>query len=250
MSIDRPTALITGASGAIGIAIARRLLRDGWDVALASRDLEELHRVQSELEGSTEGVVSVHRLDLRDHSQGERVVAEVAAAHGRLDGLVNNAGIMIRKTALETTLEEWRSVLDVNLTGALTMAKACFPLLAASGHGAIVSTSSSHSILAARGSVAYSTSKAGLNHLTRLLALEWAAENIRVNAVGPTVVPSRMTEDVLGDPAYVARKFAAIPLGRAIEPAHVAAAVAFFLSKDSGSTTGQTLIIDGGESLA
>ena len=113
-----------------------------------------------------------------------------------------------------------------------------------------MSVSSTHAFLAAKNSIAYSTSKAGISHLTRLLALEWAGVGIRVNAVAPTVVPSPMTADVLADPAYIERKMAAIPLGRPIPAEHVAAAIAYLASDDAASTTGQVLVLDGGESLA
>ncbi|GAA2635368.1 SDR family NAD(P)-dependent oxidoreductase [Paractinoplanes durhamensis] len=232
------TALITGAAGAIGQAIAAALGATGMRLALADTDVAALAPPANER-------TTIHRLDVTD----EASCAAVVAAVDGLSLLVNAAGIMVRRTALETDVATFQHVLDVNLTGAYRMAKAAHPALAANG-GAIVSISSTHAFLAAKNSLAYGVSKAGLSHLTRLLALEWAADGIRVNAVAPTVVPSAMTADVLADPGYVDRKMAAIPLGAPIAAAHVAAAVAYLASPAAASTTGQILVLDGGESLA
>jgi NAD(P)-dependent dehydrogenase (short-subunit alcohol dehydrogenase family) len=240
LRLDGRVALVTGARGGIGIAITQRLLALGATVARA--DL----RAPAD-DGLAEA--SDHLLDVRDDASCAAAVAATLAAHGRLDLLVNTAGVMVRRDARTTDLDTWNAVLDVNLTGAFRMARAAREALVASGRGAIVSISSTHAFLAARNSIAYSTSKAGLSHLTRLLALEWAPD-VRVNAVAPTVVPSAMTQDVLADPAYVERKFAAIPLGRAIPAAHVAAAVAFLAADAAASITGQVVVVDGGESLA
>lgn len=250
MSERRPAALVTGGTGTIGVAIAERLVRDGWSVTLTARRTDELAEVHRALEPSIGRHVSVRGHDVSDADECRAVVAEVAREHGGLDGLVNNAGTMLRRSALETSLEEWNHVLAVNLTGMFTMCTEAHPWLAASERGAVVSTSSTHGLLAARGNIAYSTSKAAMIHLTRLLALEWAADGIRVNAVAPTVVPSRQNFELLADPAYVERKLGAIPLGKPVAAEHVAAATAYLLSPDAGSTTGQTLVLDGGESLA
>ncbi|MBL7253308.1 SDR family NAD(P)-dependent oxidoreductase [Paractinoplanes lichenicola] len=223
------TALITGAAGAIGQAIAAALEAAGRHVIRA-----DSHEAPG-----------VRHLDVTD----DESCAELVASIDDLSLLVNAAGVMVRRTALDTDVATFQRVLDVNLTGAFRMARAAHPALAKNG-GSIVSISSTHAFLAAKGSFAYGVSKAGVSHLTRLLALEWAADNIRVNAVAPTVVPSAMTAGVLADPAYVSRKLAAIPLGAPIAPEHVAAAVAYLASPAAASTTGQILVLDGGESLA
>jgi NAD(P)-dependent dehydrogenase (short-subunit alcohol dehydrogenase family) len=248
--LDGLTALVTGAAGGMGTAITARLLADGARVAIADLDRDAAQASSYRFESQHPGVVSAHRIDVRSDDSASAVVADVVARFGGLDLLVNNAGIMARRTALDTDTELFQSILDVNLTGAYRLARAAHNALAASSRGGIVSVSSTHAFLAAKKSIAYSTSKAALSHLTRLLALEWAEDGIRVNAVAPTVVPSAMTADVLADPEYVARKFAAIPLGRAIPAEHVAAAVSYLASADAASTTGQILVIDGGESLA
>jgi NAD(P)-dependent dehydrogenase (short-subunit alcohol dehydrogenase family) len=236
------TALITGAAGAIGQAIATALGDAGMRLALADLDPDA---AIAGLPAHLRGRAAAHRLDVTDDTS----CAAVTAAVDDLSLLVNAAGVMVRRTALQTGVATFQHVLDVNLTGAYRMARAAHPALA-TNRGSIVSISSTHAFLAARGSFAYGVSKAGVSHLTRLLALEWAADGIRVNAVAPTVVPSAMTADVLADPAYVDRKMAAIPLGAPVAPAHVAAAVAYLASPAAASTTGQILVLDGGESLA
>jgi NAD(P)-dependent dehydrogenase (short-subunit alcohol dehydrogenase family) len=239
--------LVTGAAGGMGRAIARRLASQGHALALADLTADGLAEAALAL---PDGRVTTHVLDVTDDAACSAVIADVVAQHGGLDGLVNNAGIMVRRDALHTDTATWQHVLDVNLTGAFRMARAAHDALAAAPAGAIVSISSSHAVMAAKNSIAYSVSKAGISHLTRLLALEWADDGIRVNAVAPTVVATPMTVDVLADPAYVARKMAAIPLHRAVEADHVAGAVAYLLGPDAASTTGQILLLDGGESLA
>lgn len=249
-SLEGTVAIVTGAAGAMGTAIAARLLERGALVALADLDGAAVRGAVAALSPSRRGRAQGFEVDVRSDASCAQLVSDVLDAFGHLDLLVNNAGIMARNNALSTDTELFQKVLDVNLTGAFRMARAAFEPLKASPTSSVISVSSTHAFLAAKNSIAYSTSKAALSHLTRLLALEWAEFGIRVNAVAPTVVPSAMTDDVLADPAYVARKMAAIPLGRPIPAAHVAAAISYLASADAGSTTGQILVLDGGESLA
>jgi NAD(P)-dependent dehydrogenase (short-subunit alcohol dehydrogenase family) len=241
LRLDGRVALVTGAGGAIGQAITTRLLGLGATVARADVDPATLPATPSDR-------TSEHALDVRDEAACRRAVAETVSAHGRLDLLVNNAGIMIRADAQATDAPTWDAVMDVNLSGAFRMARAARGALAATGNGSIVSLSSTHAFLAAREALAYSTSKAGLSHLTRMLAFEWAPE-VRVNAVAPGIVASAMSADVMADPEFMRAKLAAIPLGRAVLAEHVAATIAFLASDAAGSITGQVLPIDGGELL-
>lgn len=235
----RLRALVTGAGGGVGGEIVARLAADGARVVAA-----DLHG------GAVPHAVASLRLDVTDDAACTTAVADAVDALGGLDLLVNAAGIMVRQDALTTDVDTWQRVIDTNLTGAFRMSRAAFAPLSESPVASIVSISSTHAFLAAKNSIAYSVSKAGLSHLTRLLALEWAEHRIRVNAVAPTVVPSPMTADVLADPAYLARKFTAIPLGEPIPAAAVAGAVAYLASGDAAQITGHVLVLDGGESLA
>lgn len=235
-------ALVTGGARGIGAVIAETLAARGAVVALA------------DVLPETEWTVSLgsphtrHRLDVRSTASCQAVVEEVLAAHGRLDHLVNGAGIVRRAPAVEMTDEDFTTVLDVNLTGTFRMCRAAYAPLAAS-RGSIVNIGSTNGHIAVPNSVGYCVSKAGVMHLARVLALEWAAVGIRVNAVGPTIVPTDMTADVRQDPQYMADKLASIPLGRMAEATDVAEAVAYLLSPAAGMITGQTIFVDGGVTI-
>jgi NAD(P)-dependent dehydrogenase (short-subunit alcohol dehydrogenase family) len=167
---------------------------------------------------------------------------------GRLDLLVNNAGINARGKTEEMPEEAWHEVVEVNLNGTFRMCQAAHPALARDG-GAIVNLASTGGLVAIAGSAMYGVTKAAIIHLTKVLSLEWAGAGIRVNAVAPTIVPSPMTADVLGNEAYMAAKLATIPLGRVVEPQEVADAVRWLASPGSAMVTGQTIAVDGGVSV-
>ncbi|HEY8473208.1 MAG TPA: SDR family NAD(P)-dependent oxidoreductase [Natronosporangium sp.] len=239
-------ALVTGAARGIGAEIAGRLAADGFAVALADLDPPE-HRT-AELTAKHDVAARAYRLDVRDLAACRSVVAAVTADLGGLDLLVNNAGINARGDTVAMPEETWLSVLDTNLNGTYRMSVAAHAALKRS-RGAVVNLASTAGQIAVKGSAAYAVSKAGIIHLTRILALEWAADQIRVNAVGPTIVPTDMTTDVRQDPAYMAGKLASIPLGRMVETADVAEAVAWLASPAARLVTGQTLFVDGGATV-
>lgn len=242
---DGRVALVTGAARGIGAAVATRLARQGCTVAQA--DLTEGDRWESALpEG---GGHTRHRVDIRSLQSCRDLVAEVLAAHGRLDHLVNNAGIVHRGPAATMTEGDFTEVVDVNLTGTFRMSQAAYPALRASGSASVVNLGSTNGHIAVLNTLGYCVSKAGVMHMARVLALEWAPDGIRVNAVGPTIVPTGMTEDVRADGAYMQDKLASIPLGRMAEPADVANAVTYLLSPAAAMTTGQTVFVDGGVTI-
>ena len=235
------TALITGAARGIGLATARRFLAAGFQVALLDIDREMLPQSVAAL-NAPERTLALG-CDVAVPDQVESAVAEVKARFGSLDVLVNNAGHAVFKPALDTSLAEFQRTLDVNLTGPFLMTKAAVPLMRSGG--AIVNITSISGLRASALRIAYGTSKAALDHLTKQLALELSVLGIRVNAVAPGPVDTAMAKAV-HSPAIRADYHDAIPLGRYGLEEELAEAI-FFLASDRASyITGQTLAVDGG----
>ncbi|MEU3095178.1 SDR family oxidoreductase [Streptomyces sp. NPDC006967] len=238
---DGRVALVTGAARGIGAAITARLAELGATVAAA--DILPPDRWEDALPA---GPHTRHHVDITSAESCRRTVAEAVAAHGRLDHLVNNAGIVGRGPAATISEVDFDRVVDVNLTGTFRMSQAAYPALRAAGEASVVNIGSTNGHIAVLDTLAYCVSKAGVMHMARVLALEWAPDGIRVNAVGPTIVPTAMTEDVRADDTYMADKMASIPLGRMAGPRDVALTVAHLLSPAAAMTTGQTVFVDGG----
>ena len=239
-------AFVTGASQGLGAEIAVALARDGCDVAVSSRRVEKLSDTLGRIEAAGARGAPVE-LDVRSQSAMERAVAEVVSAFGRVDILVNNAAVTLRRTALEMTREEWDEVMAVNLKGSFFMAQQVGRhLIAGRRPGCIVSLASTHGLVGYPQRAAYGIAKAGIIQMTRMLAIEWAAHDIRVNAVAPATVmtPSRMA--MLADPAQRDSMLARIPARRFPLAAEIAAAVAYLGGPESASVTGQVLAVDGG----
>ena len=244
--VGRRTAFVTGASQGIGAAIALALARDGFDVAVSSTRPEKLTEVASGIGAAGARAVPV-ALDVRAPESIERAMAKVISACGRLDVLVNNAGVPLKKPALDVTPAEWQSVLDVNLKGAFFMSQQMGRHLVATARpGCIVSIASTHGLVALAGRSAYGIAKAAVIHMTRMLAVEWAEHGIRVNAVAPGRVDTPSRAGSLAEPGYRDAALGRIPLHRFGAAEEVAGAVSYLVSPEASYITGQTLTLDGG----
>ncbi len=236
-------ALVTGAARGIGLATAKRFLADGWRVALLDIDADTLDRTHAALAGA--GTSIALRCDVADRDGVSKAFAALIQKFGRLDALVNNAGIAIFKPILDVSYEDWSRVLAVNLTGPFLCTQAAAPLMRDCGGGAIVNITSISGLRASTLRTAYGTSKAGLSHLTQQQAIELAALGIRVNAVAPGPVDTAMAKAV-HTPDIRAAYHDAIPLNRYGLEEELAEAIFFLCSDRASYITGQTIAVDGG----
>ena len=244
---QRPAALVTGASQGLGAAIAVRLARDGFDVAVTARAVESLGVVIADLQAAGARAVPV-ALDLRSQDSIERAIAEAARQLPALELLVNNAAVTLRRPALEVTPDEWRTLMDVNLTGTFFMSQQMARHLIKEGRrGSIVNLTSTHGIVALAERSTYGISKAGIIHMTRVLAYEWAERGVRVNAIAPGTVETP-TRSAYFDahPGSRESMLARVPTGRFVTTEEVAGAVSYLAGADAANVTGHTLMLDGG----
>lgn len=240
---DDKVAFITGAARGIGLAIARRFLQGGQRVAAIDNDAGTLMRSTPAL-GPPERILPVV-CDVAFPDQVAAAVQRTVAAFGRIDALVNNAGVVVFKPMLEHTFEEWQRVIDVNLTGPFLCVQACAPHMKAAGGGAVVNIGSISGLRASTLRIAYGTSKAAVMHLTRQQAAELGTMGIRVNAVAPGPVDTAMAKQV-HTPDIRADYHDAIPLNRYGTEEEIAEAVWFLCSDAASYVNGQTLAVDGG----
>ena len=244
---QKRTALVTGASYGLGQATAVALARDGYDVAVTELRVEELSDTLDKIAAAGGRGVPVH-LDLRKIPSVEKAMADAVSALGRVDVLVNNAGVTVRRLALEVTQADWDEVVGVNLKGTFFMSQQMGRhLVATKRPGCVISIASTHGTIGFTQRSTYGISKAGIIHMTRMLAYEWAEHGIRVNAVAPGTVETRTRAEYFNaNPAARKAMIERVPLHRFGEPEEIAGAVRYLASPEAAYVTGQTLLLDGG----
>ena len=240
-------ALVTGASQGLGAAIAERLARDGFDLVVTDLSEAPLAGILRKLQGIGARAAPV-ALDIRSQQSVDAAYTKAAEAFGHVDVLVNNAGVTQRRHAVDITRDEWQGVVDVNMTGTFFMSQAfAKQCIANKREGAIVSLASTHGVVALAERVTYGITKAAIVHMTRMLAFEWAAHGIRVNAIAPGTIetPSRAAY-FAENPGAREAMLKRVPVGKFGTEADVAGAVSYLAGPDAAFVTGQTLLIDGG----
>ena len=245
-SLAGRTALVTGASSGLGRRFAEVLARAGASVALAARRKDQLDRAADEISKNGGRAVAV-TMDVRDVQSVAAGFAAAEAALGTVTVLINNAGVAGSGPSLETTENDWDKVMDVNLKGAFFVAtEAARRMVAAKKAGAIVNIASIAGMLAAGGIVPYAVSKAGIDHLTRNLAQEWARHGIRVNAIAPGYFTTDLNREFLASPAGEAIQ-KRIPLRRFGEEGDLDGALLLLASDAGRFMTGSSVVVDGGQ---
>jgi gluconate 5-dehydrogenase len=231
------TALVTGSTRGIGLALARALAAAGARVAINGRTAEAAEAVAAGIEGAVAAP-----FDVTD----EAAVTRAIDALGPVDILVNNTGITIRRALVDLESDEWRRLLDVNLTSAFLVAKAVAPGMIQRGHGKIVNVCSVMSELARPTTGAYAATKGGLKMLTRAMCAEWAQHGIQANGIAPGYIRTDLNEALQTDAEFDAWLRARVPAGRWGEPVDLGGAVVFLASSASDFVNGQLLFVDGG----
>ncbi|MBM3521313.1 MAG: glucose 1-dehydrogenase [Alphaproteobacteria bacterium] len=247
LRLDGEVALVTGAARGIGAASAALLAAAGAAVIVADLDPGAAEASAAAIRARGQRA-SALTLDVTDEAKVGAAFEDVKARHGRLDVLVNNAGIALRKPTVELTRADWDKVVAVNLSGVFLCAQAAARLMLAGGGGRVVNIAS---IMGLSGgglypNISYQSTKGAVVNMTRALAVEWSTQGIRVNAVAPTWVKTELTKPLFENPELLGRLKAVTPLERFPEPDDIAAAVLFLASRASSFVTGHTLAVDSG----
>jgi 2-deoxy-D-gluconate 3-dehydrogenase len=250
-SMAGKVAIVTGGNGGIGRSIARGFAGMGSDLVIAARDPEKTSRAVKDLEEEFGVRVLGLQVDVREEDQIKAAVRRVKEAFGRIDVLVNNAGVNIRRMPQEYTEEEWDVVLETNLRGPFLLCREVYPVMKQGGGGKIINVGSMTSIMAGAKLAPYGASKAAIVQMTWTLAVAWAPDNIQVNAILPGWIDTELTvkarQDIEGLNEHVVSR---TPTGRWGKPDELAGTAVFLATASSNFVTGVSVAVDGGYSIA
>lgn len=246
-SLKGRTALVTGAGRGIGKALATALAHAGADIVVLDLSEETAREAACDITEATGVKTYAVPGDLNRTAEIAGYARDVLSLCGKVDILVNNAGIQVRKPALEFTIEEWNSVLNIHLTASFVLAQSLVPTMIANGGGTIINIASLNSLMAVPNIIAYTTAKSGVAGLTRSMAVEWSGQGIRTNAIGPGWCRTELTEALLRDEEKAKWVMGRIPMKRMADPENDLGYIAVFLASEASSyITGQIIYADGG----
>jgi 2-dehydro-3-deoxy-D-gluconate 5-dehydrogenase len=241
-------AIVTGGNGGIGLGMARGLAAAGATVVLAARNIDKLSSAAADIEAAG-GRTRTVTVDITDEKSVERMIQFTLDTCGRIDALVANAGTNIRKPPQDFTLDEWRALMDGNLTGTFLCARAVYPVMKRAGGGKIITVGSMASLFGLSFAAPYAAAKGGVVQLTKSLASAWAGDHIQVNSVLPGFIDTELTEASRRQvPGLQERVVARTPQGRWGRPDDLAGVAVFLASPASDFITGVTIPVDGGYS--
>jgi NAD(P)-dependent dehydrogenase (short-subunit alcohol dehydrogenase family) len=243
--LNGKVAIVTGASMGIGRGLSMALAEAGAKVAVMARSMEALETLVEEIRLAGGEALAV-QMDVRDVKQIDAAMQQVARHFGAIDILVNNAGIGANHSALDVTEVDWDEMMEVNLKGLFFCCQSAGKMMLKQGSGRIVNMSSQASMVGIKDHAVYCASKGGVNQLTRVLALEWSAAGVTVNAVGPTFTYTPGTAERLDNPEYLKTVLDRIPAGKVADISDVAGAVIYLASEAGKMVNGTILLVDGG----
>jgi 3-oxoacyl-[acyl-carrier protein] reductase len=244
MRFENQVAIVTGAGRGIGHAIALRLAQEGARVASVSRSEQNARKTADEINAARTDAAKAYAVDVADHAAVQKIGAQIFNDFGRVDVLVNNAGVTRDGLSMRMSMEDWDTVIDTNLKGAFNFSQAVMRSMIKHRSGRIINISSVSGLTGNAGQANYAASKAGLIGLTKTLARELASRGITVNAVAPGFVVTDMTGALSEEVQQTI--MSKIPLAKLGQPEDIAAAVAFLASAEANYITGQVLTVDGG----
>lgn len=239
-------AVITGGNGGIGLGMAKGLAQAGASIAIGARNKTKNESAVKELEAMGAKAIAIDT-DVRDEKQCRALIDKAAAQFGRLDILINNAGMNYRRAPQDYTMDEWREVMDVNLTSAFVCSQAAYPHFVKAGGGKIINIGSMMTMFAAPFSTIYGATKGGIVQMGRAMTCAWAKDNIQVNAILPGWIDTELTRKGRKDvPGLHERVLARTPAARWGEPDDFAGIAVFLSSKESNFINGASITVDGG----